>query len=93
MDRTHDGRHGDDCFGCRIQTVRLSTSCTPSRNNDAAPATANPAWEKGVVGEHRRDGSFMPYIENHTMNAIHVKEFAENRRHYESELRRANAAT
>jgi hypothetical protein len=38
-----------------------------------------PAWEKGRTGEHRPDGSFMPYLDS-KLEPIGVKEMAENRR-------------
>lgn len=77
-EKTHDGRHGEDCFGCRIQQVGIAPSAMPSRKNTLPPAEANPAWERGVAGEHRRDGTFMPYLDN-KLNPIGLKTFAEKR--------------
>lgn len=45
----------------------------------------NPAWERGIKGEHRQDGSFMPYL-NGNMDPIRMKDWGENRRTYEAEL-------
>lgn len=38
MIKTHDGSHGEDCFGCRIQTVSFAASAMPSRKPDAVGA-------------------------------------------------------
>lgn len=62
MERTHDGSHGDDCFGCRIQSIQFDSRAMPTRRNDARPPGVAPSWEKGRVGETRADGSFMPYL-------------------------------
>lgn len=89
QEKTHDGRHGPDCFGCRIQGVNFDPRAMPSRRNSNEPTAmkANPAWEAGIAGEHRRDGTFMPYIRDHSMNAIHVKEFAERQHELEPAIR------
>lgn len=50
----------------------------------------NMAWEKGISGEHRPDGSFMPYV-TPDLKPITVKQFADQRGNYErqiSDLRR-----
>lgn len=47
--------------------LRVSSDATPHvRERDArhAPRGSDPAWEKGLVGEHRPDGSFMPLLDN-----------------------------
>jgi hypothetical protein len=41
------------------------------------------SWERGITGEHRADGSFMPYV-NSQGNQIRTKEYAEGRRTFES---------
>lgn len=89
MNKTHDGRHGPECFGCRIQDkgIQFAPSATPSRMNDRPPRSADPAWERGIAGEHRRDGSFMPFIHESTMNPIHLKEWSENGHRYTEALR------
>ena len=69
-----------------LQSPALSASAQPSRRNSVPPPKANPAWERGTAGEHRRDGSFAPYV--HTDGSrIGVKEFADNRTKYERILR------
>lgn len=73
-----------DSYGCRKRREGfgyVSRSATPSRTYKSDP-TRRPrfnSWEKGVSGEHRPDGSFMPYL-NGKGERIHVKEFGENRR-------------
>lgn len=59
-DGPHDGTHDD--FGCRIKHAQFSVAATPSRMNQVAPRVPNNSWEKGVAGENRCDGSFMPYL-------------------------------
>lgn len=89
----HDPSLGADCgcFGCHIRTLQFDPRAMPNRRNSAPPAAANPAWERGVAGERRRDGSFMPFIEEKTMNPIGLKKFAEGRHHYEESIRRNRA--
>lgn len=53
----------------------------------------NPAWERGIKGEHRPDGSFMPYIDDNTMSPIRMKQWAEHRHGYEAELKQVRSAT
>lgn len=52
--------------------------------NDVAPRTADPAWERGIAGEYRPGGGFVPYLTldggGHEMS---VKELADNRAHIE----------
>jgi hypothetical protein len=47
MLRTHDGSHGPDCFGCRIQTVNFDPSAMPTRRNTNPGFEADNAWERG----------------------------------------------
>ena len=35
MKRRHDGRHGEDCFGCRIHHVAFASSHPAVRHMDA----------------------------------------------------------
>lgn len=54
----------DSHYGCRLRAkgVQVSASAMPSRHNRKATPTEAPSWEKGVAGERRPDGSFMPYV-------------------------------
>ena len=95
--RNHDGPHdGHDpipgCDGCRFKAnlPHISNSATPSRHVDRKPVIRpmkEPSWEKGVAGEKRPDGSFMPYI-NHRGSDIGVKQFAEQRSSLEAQRHR-----
>ena len=70
-----------DCGGTVkriLQAPALTAAAAPSRMNKVPPPQANPAWEKGISGEHRRDGSFVPYV-HADGSRIGVKEFADNR--------------
>lgn len=42
-------------------------------------------WERGIKGEERRDGSFMPYL-NGNGDPIRMKDWSENRHTYEAKL-------
>jgi putative FmdB family regulatory protein len=78
-----------DCGGTVkriLQAPALTAAAAPSRMNKVPPPQANPVWERGVAGEHRRDGSFVPYVHNDG-SRIGVKEFADNRTEYERNIR------
>lgn len=48
-----------------------------------------PSWEKGIAGEHRPDGSFMPYLSAEQEYApIGVKEFGERRHEITEQVNR-----
>lgn len=47
---------------------------------------ADPSWEKGVAGEHRVDGSFMPYLNDHR-EEMGVHEYAEKRHDVDSAVK------
>jgi hypothetical protein len=64
----------------------------PSRMNSVPPPTANPAWERGIVTEKRPDGSVMPIL-NKNMKPLRVKEYSENRRAIDAQLRKVKNPT
>lgn len=75
-----------------VATVGIAPSATPSRHNNAAPRTPNPAWERGIATDERG----MPYLKPGSMEFMSVKEAAERRREIEGArraLRQAPAAT
>ena len=81
------------CQGCGEETAKrilqspaLTADAAPSTKNKIPPPQANPTWEKGISGEHRRDGSFVPYLDSEGKR-IGVKKFADNRKKYERILR------
>lgn len=45
----------------------------------------NNGWERGIKGEHRPDGSFMPYVDSN-LDPIRMKQWSENERGYTSQL-------
>lgn len=62
---THDGSHGPECFGCKIRSIQISPSATPSRRNNIPPAQGNNSWEKGILRDERglpirRGGKVIP---------------------------------
>ena len=79
---------GEEAAKRILQSPSLTAACTPSRTmNKVPPRKADPSWEKGVAGEHRPDGSFMPYLRPDDQTPMKVKEFAEGRTKYEKRLR------
>ena len=69
-----------------LQVPALTAAATPSRKNKVPPPKANPAWERGIAGEHRPGGTFVPYLDSEGKR-IGVKKFADNRTKYERILR------
>lgn len=71
-----------DCYGCQLRSkgVAISNAATPNRAANR-PAKVRPmvetSWENGVVGERRRDGSFMPVLSPTTGKPMGVKEKAD----------------
>jgi hypothetical protein len=80
-------------YACRLRAkgVQVSPSATPSRvNNRHQPLRpmVDPAWERGVVGETRRDGSFMPVLAPGTTRSMGVHERQGQRSKVEEGIRR-----
>lgn len=80
-------------YGCQLRRkgIQVPPSATPTktpRRTFRRPRYMS--WEAGRAGEHRRDGSFMPYLGNDGQ-PIGVKDWGENRRRYESRLRQVRA--
>ena len=46
----------------------------------------DPAWERGIAGEHRPDGTFMPYVDSKTLVPMSVKKFADHRGSFEQQI-------
>lgn len=73
---------------------QLDSRATPNRRRilPSDPSKINwisknePSWEKGIAGEHRPGGTFMPYIDREGQ-PIHVKAFGENRHRLEAARR------
>lgn len=66
-----------DCFRCKIRTVQVSPSATPSRRSkvNQKPNLGNNSWEKGIV----RDGRGMPHLNPGTLEPMPIKTYVENR--------------
>lgn len=80
--RRHDGSHGDDCFGCRIQGVQFDPRATPSRRNDVEPKRKDSnAYERGIMRDHRglpiRIGG----------EVVGIKQYQNNRRKIDAGIR------
>jgi hypothetical protein len=69
-----------------LQSPALTAAAAPSQMNKVPPRKADPAWERGTAGEHRRGGTFVPYV-HADGSRIGVKEFADNRTKFERILR------
>lgn len=84
-DGPHDGTHDD--FGCRVKHAQFGVAAMPSRMNQVAPSVPNNSWEKGVAGETRRDGSFMPYLTTERQR-MGVHEYATRRHEVKEQVNR-----
>lgn len=89
--------HAPDCgcptYGCtlRRKSIGFSADATPTRRAQRPfRPKQDPSWEKGVAGEKRVDGSFMPYLDS-SGRKIRVKEAGERRREL-TEIRRRQVA-
>lgn len=47
------------------------------------------SWEKGIQGETRPDGSFMPYVRASDLSPITAKQMADNRGSFEKQIKQA----
>lgn len=62
MVRTHDGSHGDDCFGCRIKTIHISGEAMPTRGNVGRIAKTEKAWDRdGEAYKRLRKDGVQPF--------------------------------
>lgn len=80
-------------YACRLRAkgLHISSAATPNRvanmTRRVAPRRADPAWERGTVGERRVDGSTMPYLSPTSGRPMRVKEFAEGRSGFEAQIK------
>lgn len=75
--KCHEGPHdgldpyydddGEICFGCKIKTVSTEPGAARVTQGygGAHREVKEPSWEKGLAGEHRPGGGFMPYLDEH----------------------------
>lgn len=90
----HASDCGCDTYGCvlRRKGIQVPPSATPTRTprRPFRPGPRFMSWEAGRAGEHRRDGSFMPYLGSDGQ-PIPIKDWGENRHRYEDRLRQVRA--
>lgn len=67
----HDGANphfdpdtGEICFGCKVKTISTEPGAARVTQQYGGPRreVKEPSWEKGIAGEHRPGGGFMPYL-------------------------------
>lgn len=80
-------------YACRLRAkgVQVSPAATPSRvavRVQPHRPIVEPSWEKGIVGERRVDGSFMPVLAPGTTRPLGVHERAGNRTKVEEGIKR-----
>lgn len=80
----------EDHLGCRLRAkgINLGPGATPTRTKrrttKARPDPGN-AFERGIVGEHRPGGGFMPYFSKEG-GVMRTKERAEDRHAIDTRL-------
>lgn len=80
----HDPNCDCKAYGCvkrREGFGYVSGAATPTRTQRRPfrPGPRFNSWEAGLAGEHRADGSFMPYLDANGAR-MGIKEYSENRR-------------
>lgn len=62
MISTHDGTHGDDCFGCKVKRIHISGEAMPSRGQVARLASTEKSWDRdGEAYKRLRKDGVQPY--------------------------------
>lgn len=79
-------------YGCRLRKkgVVVAPSAMPSRHDRKSGTPGNNSWERGIAGEHRPDGSFMPLLNEHR-EPIRMHEQANRRHEIETQVKRLKA--
>lgn len=83
MERTHDGRHGQDCFACRIGPgPMIAPSATPTRtpSKPTGDRDLGNSWERGIATDERG----LPI--NGETGPLGVKQLANDRTRIEKRL-------
>lgn len=90
--------HAPDCecdtYGCRLRRkgVQVSPSGMVKHNGKPPSRHRYNQWEKGVAGEHRPDGTFMPKLDANG-SVIPIKKYSEGKfAKAESQVRQNQAA-
>lgn len=74
------------CFKCKIKTIQVSPSATPSRTRKPqSEKKSGNSWEKGIVKDERG----MPYLNPGTLEPMPIKTYVENRHKIEESKRKA----
>lgn len=80
-------------YGCELRHkgIGLSNAITPNRIANGKKVLTqhrpDPAWERGIAGERRPDGSFMPLL-GADREPIHLKERGERRVEIDAQVTR-----
>ena len=79
-------------YACRLRAkgVSVAPSATPTRISNRPYVyrpVKDPSWERGIAGETRCDGSFMPIL-TETQVPMGVKEYSERRHEIEGHIKR-----
>lgn len=86
---TSESSSNDDAaraaFKEKIRSLTFGRVPGGNREEKGLRAAPNPAWERGIKGEHRADGAFMPYLDE-KLDPIRMKPWAEKRHSYEASL-------
>ena len=90
-----DGSCDPVCFACTIRDkgIQVAPSATPRRHNRIGGRRHNASWEAGTISEVRPDGSRMPLLEPNTRHPLHVKQYGENRRAIDEQVRNLKTRT
>jgi hypothetical protein len=79
-------QHPEDCFHCKIKTIQVSPSATPSRTRTYQQVKKDGnSWEKGIVRDERN----MPYLNPGTLEPMPIKTYVENRHKINDAQRKA----
>lgn len=77
-----------DAYREKLRSLSFGTVPGGSRTASAGKLRKpdlNNGWERGIKGERRVDGSFMPYIDQNG-DPIRMKQWSENQHGYEEQL-------
>lgn len=74
-----------EAFKEKLKSLSFGRVPGANREPKGTRAKPNPAWERGIKGEHRPGGGFMPFI-GADHQPIRMKDWGENRHKYEANL-------
>ncbi len=87
-DRTPEEKAEIDAYKEKLQSLRFGQVPGGTREGKFVfRPKPNMSWEKGIQGEHRPDGSFMPYVRASDLSPITAKQMADNRGNFERQIR------